>query len=155
MACCGGRQQEIPAAADEVGIEGVFREGQVDDGLRGFGDGPPALLLDQHGVEHRELPAVDLERLARLGEGEHQPLGARALDVLRLDARREQGEFQGLAARPPAHWRAGDLDARDDPVLFRLAPQRKGHRAAAERFAPALAGEHVLQFVVLQQLAGL
>ena len=63
--------------------------------------------------------------------------------------------FRGL---PPGFQLTGGRGIsmpRDGPVLLRLAPQRKGNRAATERLVLLLAREHVLQLVVLQQLASL
>ena len=88
---------------------------------------------------------VDLQLLAVLGEGEHQPFGTGALHVPCLDSWCAHDERKGLPAGLPLDRRAGDLDVHDGPFLLRLAPQSKGDRTPAKHFLPSLSREHILE----------
>ena len=101
-------------------------------------------------VEHRELAAVHLQLLAIPRKCEHEPLGPRSLDVLRLNSGSAHGERQFSAAGLPFHRWAGDLQVGDGPVLLRLAPQREGDRPAAQHLMPTLTDKGVVQIHVAQ-----
>ena len=147
----GRRDQIFLSGSDESRIERILGERQIHDRLGRLRHGAPVSALERSVVEDREFAPVDLQRIAVLREGEHQPLGARTLYMAGLDARREYSKGQGLAARPPVHRGTRDLDMRERPGLLRLIPQREYHRPTAQSLAPALASEHIRKLDIAQK----
>ena len=145
-----GSEQKFFPTADESRVEGVFGEGQVDDRLRGLDDGAPLLMLDEVVVEHGELAPVNLQRISVSRKGKHQPLGTGALDVPRLNTRRESAKVQRLPTGSPLDRRTRDLNVGDGPFLLRFAPQRKGDRASTEHLILPFSSEDVLELDVTQ-----